>query len=310
MKFALGMPGLILYPPIMGPWEATATPAELVGVAQRADELGWDWLTISEHIVMPNDMAAVMGRRFPDALVAAAVLAGATRQIDVLTYVLVVPYRNPVVLAKQVATVDFLSGGRFLFGVGVGHAQGEFDAIGVAHADRGARTNEYLEAMIELWTQDAPRFQGRFVKFADIAFEPKPVQKPHPPILMGGNSKPAMRRAAKYADGWLPWLIQRDQLPACLDYIRSQPEYAQRPRARPFEVVMPVSPIKVEDYSHKIVGETTVPLGKDELIEEIHKHAAAGVTVTQAAPPRTESRAHFLEWIDWFAAEVIPAFRS
>jgi len=310
MKFALGMPGLILYPPIVGPWEADATPAELVGVAQRADELGWDWLTISEHIVMPNDMAGVMGRRFPDALVAAAVLAGATRRINVLTYVLVVPYRNPVVLAKQVATVDFLSGGRFLFGVGVGHAKGEFDAIGVPMADRDARTNEYLEAMVELWTKDDPRFDGKFVKFADIAFEPKPVQKPHPPILMGGNSKPAMRRAAKYADGWLPWLITRDQLPECLDYIRSRPEFDQRQRTRPFEVVMPVSPIKVEDYSHKIVGETAVPLGVDELIDEIGTHERAGVTVTQAAPPRTQSRAYFLEWIQWFAEEVMPAFRG
>ena len=222
----------------------------------------------------------------------------------------VVPYRNPVVLAKQVATVDFLSGGRFLFGVGVGHAKGEFDAIGVSHADREARTNEYLEAMVELWTKDEPRFAGRFVQFADIAFEPKPAQKPHPPILMGGNSKPAMRRAAKYADGWLPWLITRDQLPECLEYIRSRPEFDQRQRTRPFEVVMPVSPIKVEDYSHKIVGETTVPLSRNQLIDEIGEHERAGVTVMQAAPPRTRNRAHFLEWIQWFAEEVMPAFRG
>jgi hypothetical protein len=204
--------------------------------------------------------------------------------------------------------VDCLSNGRFLLGVGIGHAKGEFEAIGVPYEGRGARSDEYIEAMVELWVSDEPSYKGQHVEFADIAFEPKPIQKPYPPVLVGGNSKPAMRRAAKYGDGWLPWLITRDELPGCLDYIRQQPGFESK--AERFEVVMPVSPIKVEDYSHEITGETSVPLGKDELIEEIHKHAAAGVTVTQAAPTRTESLNHFREWIQWFAEEVMVEFRE
>ena len=109
---------MILYPPLVGAWEPGASPQDLLRAARRADELGFDALTISEHIVMPEPMAPVMGRRFPDALVAASVLAGATERIKLLTYVLVLPFRNPVVLAKQVATIDFLSNGRFLLGVG------------------------------------------------------------------------------------------------------------------------------------------------------------------------------------------------
>ncbi len=307
MKFALGVPGLILYPPIVGPWEATAAPAELIDVARRADDLGFDMLTISEHIVMPEEMTAAMGRRFPDALVAASALAGATRRIEVLTYVLVLPYRNPVVLAKQAATVDFLSNGRFLLGVGIGHARGEFNAIGVPYERRGARSNEYIEAMKELWTSDRPSYEGEFVRFSDIAFEPKPIRKPHPPVLIGGNSKPAMRRAAKYGDGWLPWLVTRDDLPACLDYIRSQPE--SRANDADFQVVMPISEYKVEDYSHAELGETTIPQSTQEMVDAVAAYAEAGVTVTQVAPPKTPSRDHFLEWIDWFASDVIENFR-
>ena len=307
MKFALGMPGLILYPPIMGPWEADASPQDLLDVARRADELSFDTLTISEHIVMPDEMAEMMGRRFPDSLVAASVIAGATRRIKLLTYVLVLPYRNPVVLAKQAATVDFLSNGRFQLGIGIGHAQGEFNAIGVPYERRGSRSNEYIEAMKELWTSDSPSFDGKFVSFSGIAFEPKPIQKPHPPLLIGGNSRPAMRRAAKYGDGWLPWLVKRDDLPDCLDYIRSQPK--SRALDADFEVVMPISEYKVEDYSHREVGETTTPQSTQEMVDTVGLYRDAGVTMTQVAPPKTPSRAHFIEWIEWFDSAVASHYR-
>lgn len=306
MKFAIGMPGLILYPPVMGPWEPDASSADLIGIAKHVDGLGFDSLTISEHIVMPNEMADVMGKRFPDSLVAASVLAGATERIKLLTYVLVLPFRNPLVLAKQAATVDFLSNGRFLLGVGIGHTPREFEAIGVPFERRGARSNEYLEAMRELWTSDDPTYKGEFVEFSGVAFEPKPVQKPHPPILIGGNSKPAMRRAAKYGDGWLPWLVTREDLPGCLDYIRSQPD--SRANDPGFEIVMPISEYKVEDYSHKELGETTVPESTQQMIDEVGRHRDAGVTVTQVAPPKTRSAQHFEDWTSWFAAEVMPHF--
>jgi probable F420-dependent oxidoreductase len=308
MKFALGMPGLILYPPIVSPWESGASSADILGVARKADQAGWDWLTISEHVVIPREMTDVMGPRFPEAVSAAAVLAGATQRIKILTYVLVLPYRNPVILAKQLSTLDFLSAGRIILGTAVGHLEREFEVLRVPFEERGAMTDEYLRAIVELWTSPDPSFQGRYVQFEKIVFEPKPVQKPHPPIFVGGNTMPAMRRAAALGDGWLPWLVTRDGLPACLSYIREQPGFEKR-RDR-FEVVMPVSSLNVADYSHEIRGETHLLSGREELVEEIGLLAEAGVTVVQVPPPRTASVEQLLEWIEWFAAEIIPSFRT
>jgi probable F420-dependent oxidoreductase len=308
MKFALGMPGLILYPPIVSPWEPEAGSAEILTVARKADQLGWDWLTLSEHLVIPREMSDVMGPRFPEAISAAAVLAGATERIKILTYVLVLPYRNPVMLAKQISTLDFLSGGRIILGAAVGHLVREFQVLNVPFEARGAMTDEYLRAMVELWTSPDPSFQGRYVQFENVVFEPKPVQKPHPPILVGGNSQPAMRRAAALGDGWLPWLVTREGLPGCLSYIREQPGFEER-RAG-FEVLMPVSSLNVDDYSHEVRGETHLLSGREELLEEIGLLGEAGVTVVQVPPPRTSSVEQLLEWIEWFATEIIPCFRD
>lgn len=306
MKFALGMPAVILYPAIMSSWEPEASPDDILRVARTADQFGWDWLTIPEHIIMPKAMVGVMGPRFPEAIVAAALLAGATSRIKVLTYVLVLPYRNPVLLAKQVATVDFLSGGRVILGTGSGHLGREFEVLKVPFNERGRMTDEYIRAIKELWTSAEPSFHGRYVQFDEIVFEPKPVQKPHPPIMIGGNSQPAMRRAATLGDGWLPWLITREQLPACVAYMREQAGFHERPR--PFEIVMPLSTLRIEDYSHREIGETHLLAGRDEIIDTVGLLKEAGVTVTQVVPPRTSGVGQLLDWIEWFARDVMPAF--
>lgn len=307
MKFGFGLPALILYPPVMSPWEAEARPEDILGLARKADELGYDWLTVSEHIIMPQEMVEIMGPRYPEALSAAAFLAGATKQIKILTYVLVLPYRNPVVLAKQIATLDFLSGGRITLGAAAGHLEKEFEILKVPFSERGAMTDEYILAMKELWTSESPSFQGRYVQFEDIAFEPKPIQKPHPPIFIGGNSKPAMRRAASVGDGWLPWLITRKQLPDALAYLKEQPGFQER--SKPFDVVMPLASLNVEDYTHRELGKTKAPREREEVIEEIGRLGEAGATVTLVAPPRTRSPEQAIEWTEWFASEVMPSFR-
>lgn len=308
MKFAFGMPALILYPAIMSPWERDATPGDILQIARKAEVAGFDWLTISEHIVMPREMVDMMGARFPESLTAAAVLAGATERVKLLTYVLVLPYRNPVLLAKQIATLDFLSNGRVLLGTGGGHLEREFQALNVPFKERGKLTDEYLEVLKELWTSAEPSFKGRTVQFEGVAFEPKPVQKPHPPILIGGNSKPAMRRAARVGDGWLPWLVTREQLPDCLAFIRDQPGFADRKEE--FEVVMPLATYEIEDYSHEQKAETHLHAGRQEILDEVAAHAKAGVTVTQVVPPRTSSASQLLEWIQWFGDEILPKFRT
>jgi len=132
-------------------------------------------------------------------------LAGQTKTIRLATSVMIVPHRNPVVTAKALATLDVLSQGRVIVGIGVGWMQEEFEALGLPpFAERGAVTNEYIQAFKELWTSDNPTFDGKYCQFSDISFLPKPVQKPHPPIWVGGESRPAIRRAANLGDGWYP----------------------------------------------------------------------------------------------------------
>lgn len=305
MKFGVAPPGLILYPPVTSDWEHDIDPADILKVARKADELGFEWLTIPEHIVMPNEMAETMGPRYPEAMGAASFLAGATSRIRMLSYVLVLPYRNPVLLAKQIATVDFLSGGRITLGTAAGHLEKEFEVLNIPFHERGAQTDEFLRAMIELWTSDSPSFDGKYFQFDDIVFEPKPAQKPHPPILVGGNSRPAMRRAAALGDGWMPWLVTRDKLPEHLEYIQEQPGFAERDR--PFEVVTPLVVLNVEDYSHKELGRVKGPRTKEEVIEEIALWDEAGVTGVLVGPGRTKSADHFIGWMEWFAAEAMPA---
>jgi probable F420-dependent oxidoreductase len=308
MKFAFGTPALILYPAIVSPWEPAAGGAEILRVARKADALGFDWLTVSEHIVMPEEMVEAMGARFPEALTAAAVLAGATERIRLLTYVLVLPYRNPVVLAKQIATLDFLTGGRFTLGTASGHLEREFEVLGIPYEERGRRTDEALRVMRALWTGSPAAFRGEFVQFERVAFEPKPIQKPHPPIFIGGNSRRAMRRAAAFGDGWLPWLVTREDLPGCLRFLRDQPGFAER--AASFEVVMPLATFQVEDYTHRELGETHLPSKREEVLEEIGLLRDAGATVIQVPPPRTADCDQLLAWLDWFGEEVIPTFRG
>ena len=179
--------------------------------------MGYDYATISDHVVIPRDIEAKYPYsdtgEFPsrsrgdrhEQLTAVAFVAGKTSRLRLVTSVTVVPHRPAVLQAKMLATIDVLSNGRLTFGIGAGWMKEEFQALGVPpFPERGAVTDEYLDAFRELWTKDDPRFEGRYVKFADILFEPKPVQKPYPPIWVGGESGPALRRTARIGDAWYP----------------------------------------------------------------------------------------------------------
>ena len=200
--------------PLSGP---SASPAMLARLVAEGEAIGYDYAAISDHIVEPTDIHArypyTESGEFPassrgerhEQLTVIAYLAAKTSRLKFLTSVMVAPHRPAVLTAKMLATIDVMSGGRLVVGVGAGWLKEEFAAIGAPpFAERGAATDEYLMAFRELWTKDKPRFDGRFVKFADILFAPKPVQKPCPALWIGGESGPAMRRAARLGDGWYP----------------------------------------------------------------------------------------------------------
>ena len=308
MKFGLGFPVIKLYPPTVQPWEEAATSADVVRIAQTAEEVGFDYLGVSDHIFMTVEMAKLMGGRWCEGVTTITFLAGATKRIQVYNSVLVLPYRDPVILAKQMATLDFLSGGRSILGIGIGHLEKEFEVLKVPRAERGPMSDEYLEAIKILWTEERPEFHGKYVEFDDIVFEPRPVAKPHPPIWIGGNTKPAMRRAAKYGDGWVPWQITPDQLPEALDYLKSRPEFAERPR--PFDVVMPAVFIQREEGTQRELGETRIPDSADEWLEAVGANRDAGATATSLSLGHTKTVDHFIEKLHWFAEEVIAPSRG
>jgi probable F420-dependent oxidoreductase len=194
-----------------------ATPQNLVAITRRGEELGFAMVAIPDHIVIPRRIASPYPyspqRKMPGAdeghcleqLVLMSYLAAATSKIRLLTSVMVVPHRNPMFTAKALASIDVLSQGRVTVGCGVGWMDEEFQAIGTPpFAERGKVTDEYLRAFKELWTQDNPQFDGNYAKFKDILFEPKPVQKPHPPLWIGGESPAALRRVVALGDAWYP----------------------------------------------------------------------------------------------------------
>jgi probable F420-dependent oxidoreductase len=175
-----------------------------------AESLGYDSLWAGEHVVVPSPRVdpSPMDPDEPilDPLVALAHLAGHTERLLLGTGLIVLPQRNPLVLAKQVASLDVLSNGRLLLGIGVGYLEPEMTAIGVPMEARGARSDEYLAAMRSLWQDEAPAFQGRYASFDGVDAHPRPVQNPLP-VVVGGHTDAAFRRAARHADGWYGFLV-------------------------------------------------------------------------------------------------------
>lgn len=176
-----------------------------------SEALGYHFVMTSDHIAVTADVAERYPAPFYEPLSTLGWLAGITN-MEIGSTVIIVPYRSPLETAKACANIDQLSGGRFIFGVGVGWAEGEFDILGAPFNRRGAMTDEYLDAIKVLWTEDVASFEGKYVLFEDVNTAPRPVQQPHPPIWVGGPSAAAMRRAVRHGSAWHPIRITVDHL--------------------------------------------------------------------------------------------------
>jgi probable F420-dependent oxidoreductase len=185
-------------------------------VAHAAERAGFGFVSVNDHIIVPASLesaypytqgghwsAAEHGHCF-DQLTTLAFLAGCTSRIRLLTSIMVVPHRPAIATAKMLSTIDVLSNGRLILGVGAGWMKEEFELLGAPFEDRGRATDEYLEAFKELWTKEQPAYRGKHVSFSNVLFSPKPIQKPHPPIWVGGESAPALRRTVRLGDAWYP----------------------------------------------------------------------------------------------------------
>lgn len=207
-----------------------ATAEGIVTTACKAEELGYDSVFLNDHIIVDGSPRALpsWGNTY-DPLIALSYIAARTTRIRLGTSVLILPYRNPVATAKMFATLDQMSGGRVIAGVGVGWNAAEFAALGVPFHERGARTTEYLRLWQACWGPDPVSFQGKFFAFTGMYTKPKPVQQPHPPIWVGGASPAALRRAAAFAQVWQPTPMALEDLQRCQDALRQACAQIGRP---------------------------------------------------------------------------------
>jgi probable F420-dependent oxidoreductase len=180
------------------------SPEALARWATLSEALGYHFLMISDHVAVTPDVHGRYPAPIYDPFTTLGWLAGITRRVEIGTTVIVLPYRHPLEVARMAANIDRLSGGRLIFGVGVGWARQEFAALGVPFERRGAITDDYLAAIKTLWTEDVASYQGRFVSFADVRTGPRPLRSPHPPIWVGGSSDAALRRVVRHGDAWHP----------------------------------------------------------------------------------------------------------
>lgn len=306
MKFAFPLPHMMRLKAASQPWEASVTGADQTRMVKRADELGYDMIHVPEHFVIPRQHVELSGAHYFHSTAAQGYIAGATQRIRLGTSITILPLQHPIVLAKALSTIDWLSNGRITVTFGVGWLEGEFEALQVPFHERGRMSDEYLAAIIELWTKDWASFEGKYVSFKDVAFEPKPVQKPYLPIWMGGDSDAALKRAARYASGWIPFLTKPADIPARIEFIKSQPAY----KGGPLEVLRGLGTGRIGE-GHAVVDD---PKGRpgmsvQEIVDGLGELQDRGVTISSVPIPPVKDCAAYLEYAQWVIEEIKPKVR-
>ncbi|MDE3203979.1 MAG: TIGR03619 family F420-dependent LLM class oxidoreductase [Acidobacteriota bacterium] len=273
-------------------WEHGAGPAEIMEVAQAADSNGYDYVGVCDHVAIPRDLAPRMTTTWYDTVSTLSWLAGITRRVRLASTVLVVAYRHPLVTAKAFSTLDALSGGRAVLGVGAGHVADEFAALGVPFAERGRLTNDAIVAIRAAF--------GDEWGAGDLGQAPRPVQPGGPPIWVGGSTPPALRRAARLGDGWLPQGPPPQGMAAAIRQIRDDRDAAGRD-----------GPFAMGGMTRIYLGEATWETGpcisgsSDEVAAAVAEQAGWGVTHLQVKFP-ARSVGELTEQMAGFAEEVVP----
>ena len=251
----------------------------LTEMAVESEQMGFDSVWVTDHIIVPHvipDRPDIVYRyNMLEPLTLLAHLGAVTKRVNIGTSVIILPYRNPVVLAKAIATADVLSKGRVIFGAAVGWMEGEFQALGAPFANRGQVSNEYLRLLKELWTNPNPTFQGEYFQFSEVTFSPMPVQQPHPPIWIGGRSRAGVRRAVEFGDFWHPSQMGPQEVAKMAAYLRrysasvgreTPPQLSVRGRALTF--------------SNTVASGDRLPLQgtTEDIIADVQEYAEAGVS--------------------------------
>jgi probable F420-dependent oxidoreductase len=289
----------------------------LLPVAQAAERLGFDSVFVAHHVVLPyerdseypyqhsgTEVAMTPGMQWLDPFVTLSMVAAVTERIGLGTSVLVLPYRNPVNLAAEVAALDVLSEGRVILGVGAGWMREEFEALGLDPAERGARTDEYIQVLRTLWTQDPASFEGRFVRFDGIALATTPRTEGGPPVWVGGNTEPGLRRALRHGQGWHGFEVYPEDMPDIHGRLeRLGSELGRDPGKLTLSVARGLIPPGREEDSfipeRRMLGGSAAAI-----VDELGSYAEQGVElvliqVSLLAPAVPDA-------LEWVAAEVLP----
>ncbi|UNO44060.1 LLM class F420-dependent oxidoreductase [Streptomyces sp. MST-110588] len=282
-------------------WEAGAGPEDLREIARAADRYGFAYIACCEHLAVPRRLADAMGTTWYDPVATLSHLAAVTERVRLLSHVAVVGLRHPLLSAKQYATLDRLSGGRLILGVGAGHVPEEFRAVGADFEGRGAVLDETVDALkAALGPEEFPAFEGERFRFAGLGQAPRPVQTPRPPIWVGGSSPAAVRRAALRGDGWLPQGDRRTELPAKIARLRRLREEAGI--EEPAEIGAIAEPLYVGEASWD-VGARTLTGEPEQLAESLRAYRAMGVDQIQVRF-RSRVRDELTDQIAAFATHV------
>jgi probable F420-dependent oxidoreductase len=291
MRFGIALPN----------FRPLGTGPVLAEIAQQAEALGYDSIWVTDVVVQTRSAEDERFANALEALTVTAYLAALTTRVQLGISVLVLAQRSPVLVAKEVTTLDCLSGGRLVLGVGAGYHEMQFRWLGVDFRHRGQRLDEYILAMRELWTSPAPRFEGQYVAFSDVVFLPRPVQPQGPPIVIGGSSPAALRRVARLADGWHPTGLTPTQYAAGMSQIRALTNGRQVEGSLRIRTVV--------DRRLETSDQASLGGSPAELIARTEEYRAAGVGHL-VVYFETDDLQTILRDMRRFAAEVCPAFHE
>ncbi len=257
-RLGITTPVLTMLPHAHASWERSATIDDVATVARAADRLGYHYLTCSEHVVIPTDVAEARGSRYWDPLSTFGYLAAVTSHIRFATNVLVLGYHHPLEIAKRYGTLDQVSGGRLILGLGVGSLEEEFELLGAPFADRGARADDAIAALRSSLSTEHPEYHGRYYRYSDVVLDPCARQS-RVPLWIGGRSARSLRRAVALADGWVPFGTRAADIAEWLAAAGRTPAWAER--TRPLEVLLqngrPADPSGDPDGARRMVERLT-----------------------------------------------------
>lgn len=281
------MPGYLKFGLTSMNMGATSYPEALVRVAQAAETAGFDSLWAGEHHVLATSSTRIPATtRILNPLVTLTYLAAHTRTVRLGTGILLLPQHQPLILAKELASLDVLSGGRLMVGIGVGWAEEEFEALGVPYHERGARADEYLAAIRAIWSDETPDYHGRYISFKDVRAYPHPLQQPNPPIITGGRASAVLRRTAEQANGWYGFALDLDETANLLAQLREATNLYHRP-ASLGELEISVAP--------------RIPIDK----ETAQRFAELGVHRLILIPPPDKDASALEQWVTTIGETLI-----